>query len=64
MNEIKINNIDKFFDSLTRDEAVEAVKILVVENEKLKRLNDGSIALFNRIEQLEAAVEFLLNHIA
>ena len=39
MNETKRNEIKKVCESLTRDEAIELCKELIVENEELKAIN-------------------------
>ena len=40
MNEIRKNKIEEICESLTREEAIELFKMLLVENETLKRLSD------------------------
>ena len=49
MNETKINEIEKVCETLTREEAIELFKMLLVENETLKRLCDESCHLVTTI---------------
>lgn len=49
MNETRRNEIEKICDTLTREEAIELFKMLLVENETLKRLCDESCHLVTTI---------------
>ena len=49
MNEARRNKIEEICESLTRDEAIELFKMLLVENETLKRLCDESCHLVTTI---------------
>lgn len=49
MNEIRKNKIEKICESLTREEAIELFKMLLVENETLRRLSDESLHLVTSI---------------
>lgn len=61
MNEIKKSEIEKICESLTREEAIELFKMLLVENETLKRLSDESLHLVTSI--YESVGSFLsVNH--
>ena len=61
MNETKRNEIEKVCESLTREEAIELFKMLLVENETLKRLSDESLHLVTSI--YESVGSFLsVNH--
>ena len=61
MNEIRKNKIEKICESLTREEAIELFKMLLVENETLRRLSDESLHLVTSI--YESVGSFLsVNH--
>lgn len=49
MNETRKNKIEKICESLTREEAIELFKMLLVENETLRRLSDESLHLVTTI---------------
>lgn len=49
MNETRKNKIEKICESLTREEAIELFKMLLVENETLRRLSDESLHLVTSI---------------
>ncbi len=61
MNETRKNKIEKICESLTREEAIELFKMLLVENETLRRLSDESLHLVTSI--YESVGSFLsVNH--
>lgn len=61
MNETRKNKIEKICESLTREEAIELFKMLLFENETLRRLSDESLHLVTSI--YESVGSFLsVNH--